>query len=86
MCSAFAALLLLITASYLDQSEGFSSGAPSEACSTLSPNPFDHGAPPQTSEVPYEVDLSAFDDGGGTLSYVPGQSVISTCEHGSWQF
>jgi hypothetical protein len=76
MCSTFAALLLLITASYLDQSEGFPSGAPPEACSTLSPTPFAHGAPPQASTVPYEVDLSAFDDGSGTLSYVPGQSVI----------
>jgi hypothetical protein len=79
MCSTCAVLLLLITASYLGQSEGFPSGAPPGACSSLSPNPFAHGAPPQTSAVPYEVDLSAFDDGSGTLSYIPGQTVLSMC-------
>jgi hypothetical protein len=71
------ALILLIAATYLDQCEGFPSGAPPGACSTLSPNPFAHGAPPQSSDVPYEVDLSAFDDGSGTLSYIPGETVSS---------
>ena len=70
-------IVLLIVAVNLDQSKCFPSGAPSTACSTLSPDPLFHGAQPQTSAVPYEVDLSAFDDGTGALSYVPGQTFAS---------
>ena len=52
--------------------ESFSSGAPSGACGTLSPNPTRHGADPQTTPVPYEVDLSALRNGNtDTYCYIP---------------
>lgn len=57
----------------LEQANGFPFGAPMSACGTLAPNPFAHGAPPQTSPVPYEVDISALSDGNGGFEYVPGQ-------------
>ena len=51
---------------------GFSSGAPSGACTTISPDPARHGAPPQTVDFPYYVNISSLDNG-----YVPGQSYPS---------
>ena len=60
--------------------EGLSGGAPSGACDTLSPNPMPaaHGADPQTSTVPYSIDISAFME-NGTFTYYPGQTY--TCEY-----
>ena len=52
----------------------FSSGAPSGACSTLSPDPSRHLGQPQSSPVPYNIDLAVFDDGNGSFSYQPGMS------------
>ena len=52
-------------------------GAPQAACGTLSPNPIEHGALPSTSPLPYSIDLSAFDVGGGVLQYTPGNSYQS---------
>ena len=52
----------------------FSDGAPLGACSTLSPDPSRHGANPQSSPVPYTIDLAVFDDGNGSLSYQPGMT------------
>ena len=49
---------------------GFPSGAPSSACSTISPN--HAGTTPQTSAVPYTVNISSLTNG-----YVPGQSYTS---------
>ena len=51
---------------------GFSGGAPLGACNTISPDPTQHGAPPQTSAVPYTVNISSLANG-----YVPGQSYSS---------
>ena len=51
---------------------GFSTGAPEPACSTISPNPTQHGASPQTVEFPYYVNISSLDNG-----YVPGRSYPS---------
>ena len=51
---------------------GFPSGAPLAACSTISPDPSAHGANPQTSAVPYTVNISSLANG-----YVPGQSYAS---------
>ena len=53
-----------------------SGGAPAGACDTLAPNPATnggHGADPQTSNVPYSIDLSPFSS-NDTYSYYPGQS------------
>ena len=54
----------------------FSRGAPSGACSSLSPSPGPqgHDANPQSSPVPYTIDLAVFDDGNGSLSYQPGMT------------
>ena len=76
--SSFIALLLTAS-THLDQCEGLPGGAPKQACSTLSPDPASHGAPPQTSPVPYEISLTDFDDDTGSLSYIPGQTYLSMC-------
>ena len=57
--------------------EAFPTGPPSEACPTISPDPDFHLAQPQTSPVPYELDLSALLDDDGGLSYIPGDSYPS---------
>ena len=57
----------------------FSTGPPPSACSTLSPDPFSHGASPQESSSPYQVDLSSLQDAGGGLSYEPGETYQSKC-------
>ena len=49
---------------------GFPSGAPASACSTISPNHMNTS--PQTSAVPYTVNISSLTNG-----YVPGQSYTS---------
>ena len=42
------------------------------ACSTLSPDATQHGADPQTSPVPYELDLYTFARSGGDgYAYTP---------------
>ncbi len=58
--------------------ESFPSGAPMSACDTLAPNPFSHGAPPNTDPIPYSIDLSDFDEGDGVLGYQPGTTYQST--------
>ena len=47
----------------------FPTGAPAAACSTLSPS---HGAPAQTTSVPYEINMDIFrDPETGNLLYTP---------------
>lgn len=78
-------LFLLFSMEYV---EGLSSGAPEEACETLSPSPAAHGAAPQETPVPYQVVLESLDDGTGSFSYAPGESYtckkIATCMHSSY--
>ena len=64
---------LLLQASVYQQTSALSVGAPLTACTTLSPDPTAHGAQPQTSTVPYIIDLAQFCN-GGTYSYTPGQT------------
>ena len=55
-------------------------GAPTEACSTLSPNPGPgaHGAAAQDSTTPYEIDTGVFrDPNTGELLYEPDSSYQS---------
>ncbi len=75
----FAKLLCLLTILYsiIYRVECRSSGAPSEACATLSPNPTAHGAQPNTGPVPYIIDLSDFDEGDNVLEYQPGATYQS---------
>ena len=51
---------------------GFPTGAPMEACDTISPNPISHRADPQTTAVPYTVNISSLANG-----YVPGRNYPS---------
>ena len=64
-CILFAVLLNVV--------ESRSTGAPAGACATLTPQ---HGVTPQTSPVPYEVDISSLSNGNGGYSYSPGQSYM----------
>lgn len=78
-------MLLLLASSALwsvKVAEALSTGAPQDACGTLSPDPgpFTHIVGPQTTPVPYEVDLSSLIDDSGGFSYVPEDSYA--CEFG----
>ena len=65
-------LLFIAAAIYVSTVSGRSTGAPAQACSDLSPSQGAHGAPPQTTTVPYEIDTSVFrDDNSGQLLYTP---------------
>ena len=59
--------------------ESFPSGAPIMACDTLTPiiNQAGHARPPQTTAVPYMINLTPFND-SGTLEYNPGRTY--TCK------
>ncbi|XP_065907830.1 putative defense protein [Dysidea avara] len=59
--------------------EGRSTGAPPEACALIQPQ---HPSSPQTSPVPFSVDLSAF-TGNTSTSYTPGQTYIITLRGGA---
>lgn len=68
--------VLVILTTLWNQVECLPTGAPAEACTTLTPAlPF-HIDPPQSIPVPYEVDLLSLDDGEG-FSYVPGETYSS---------
>ncbi len=63
--------------------QGFPSGAPAAACSTLAPNQNLHLAPPQDPEmvpVPYSLNLSSLvlSDGSG-YGYKPGRRYMCEC-------
>ena len=68
--------VLLSIAIKVNVVQSFSGGAPAAACATLSPDPNQHGAPPQAPPVPYEVDISALDNGNGGFTYVPGRTYM----------
>ena len=63
--------VVLLQASLYQQASSLSSGAPLAACDTLSPDPVGHLAQPQSSAVPYSIDLHQFCV-NGTYSYTPG--------------
>ena len=63
----------LLQASLYQQALSLSTGAPLAACDTLSPDPTRHGAQPQTTDVPYSIDLDQFCT-DGFYSYIPGQT------------
>ena len=68
--------IVSVVALLQQQVSAFTGGAPAGACDSLTPNPAangGHGADPQTSNVPYSIDLSPFCS-NGTYSYYPGQS------------
>ena len=59
--------------------ESLPTGAPTGACTTLTPllNPRGHADPPQTTTVPYWIDLSRFNN-SGKWEYTPGETY--TCK------
>ena len=56
--------------------ESLPNGAPSSACDNLTPNSVSHrNTQPQTSAVPYNIDLSPLNDPQSSgLVYTPGQT------------
>ena len=65
-------LFFILVASCAYLADANSSGAPAAACDNLTPG---HGSA-QTSEVPFVIDVTQFDDGSGTLVYTPGRTYI----------
>ena len=64
----FVAVVLLLV-SCTGPALSHSTGAPQEACTTVTPN--HPPATPQNTINPYRIDLSVFDDGGGGFTYLP---------------
>jgi hypothetical protein len=62
MDTSWKLVLLLFIAVHVSRVAGRSTGAPAQACSSLSPSQNAHGGLPQTSTVPYEIDVSVFRD------------------------
>ena len=54
--------LSLLLISIIPPSLSFPTGAPQNACQTLAPNATLHGATPQVTDIPYVLNLSAFND------------------------
>ena len=69
----YAVLVILVYTKLWNQVECLSTGAPAEACTTLTPSIQFHIDPPQSSPVPYEVDLLSLDN-GDSFSYDPGET------------
>ena len=64
-------IILSLIAALMQQSDGYSSGAPPEACSTLQPN--HDGASSQPAETnPYELAIEEFLAPSSVYQYVPG--------------
>jgi hypothetical protein len=55
-------MLILLSVSMVPPTLSFNTGAPQAACQTLAPDATQHGAPPQTADIPYILDLSTFYD------------------------
>ena len=70
MYLAASVLVLLLAGLYA--ADALPSGAPSAACETLSPASPHAAGGQQTTPVPYEIDLTMFEDDNGTLQYTPG--------------
>ena len=72
-------LVVVLAVLYARGVESLPTGAPIGACDTLTPllNPAGHAQPPQTTTVPYWIDLSRFNK-SGTWEYTPGETY--TCK------
>ena len=55
-------MLILLSVSMVSPALSFNTGAPQAACQTLAPDAAQHGAPPQVTDIPYVLNLSAFYD------------------------
>ena len=68
-------LVSIICITFWNQVHSFPTGAPAGACTNLTADVESHDSP-QTSPVPYMLDLSNLDNGDG-FSYVPGETYSS---------
>ena len=69
---SLAASVLVLLLACLYAADARSGGAPAAACGTLMPDLPGHTANGQTDPVPYEIDLTVFDeDENGTLQHTP---------------
>ena len=69
MCFIVVSTVLLLCSLVLPL-DARSAGAPVEACQTLTPQ---HGPDPRPNPGPTMMNLTAFLDENGTLTYTPGQ-------------
>ena len=67
------AMLLIV----VERGECFSNGTSAESCNTLSPDPQQYGAQPNSSDNPFFIDLRLFETDEGVLGYVPGNAYTS---------
>ena len=75
---SLAASVLVLLLACLYAADARPDGAPAGACTTLTPE-WPHAANGgQTSAVPYEIDLTMFEDDNGTLQYTPGGAYTRT--------
>ena len=74
---SLAASVLVLLLACLYAADARPDGAPAGACATLMPQS-PHAADGQTTAVPYEIDLTAFEDDNGTLQYTPGGAYTRT--------
>ena len=70
MLQAFYLTIVLLLGVSVSAVVGLSGGAPTQACTTITPN--HSGGSTATGPVPYIVNISSLDNG-----YVPGQSYTS---------
>ena len=76
--------LLLLLSIAATPTYSFSSGAPTAACISLTPDAANtsHGANPQVTDIPYLLNLSAlFDQSRGRLAYTPNMTYNSKINH-----
>ena len=71
--NAAVAIVLAIVLVAFNEVDCYSSGAPSQACDNLTPNAGSHGAQPQSTSVPYSVDLAPLTGTSGVV-YTPGRT------------
>ena len=76
MYLAASVLVLLLAGLYA--ADARPEGAPAPTCATLSPDSPHPAGGLQTTPVPYEIDLTVFEDNNGTLQYNPGRVYTRT--------
>lgn len=68
---------IVLIASSICFADARSAAPPASTCASLLPSMNAHGTP-QTSQVPYEIDLTQFEDENGTYVYTPGMTYTLT--------
>ena len=78
-------VVVVLVVLYARGIESLPGGAPAGACDTLTPllNPAGHAQPPQTTTVPYMINLTPFNN-SGSWEYNPGNTY--TCKLISFEY